>query len=113
MAALGEGAWSQYAGIHAGTLREVVAPGPIDDDLVVDRRPGSLCLEDEADGRCALVTTDRRVRFPGAARPALEALAAAGPRRVGDLAPFLDGPSRVVVVGRLLREGVLQRVTDG
>ena len=113
VAALGQGAWTQYAGIHAGRLREVVAPGPVDDDLVVARRPGSLCLEDEADGRCALVTTDRRVRFPGAARPALEALAAAGPRRVGDLAPVLDGPSRVVVVGRLRREGVLRRVADG
>jgi bifunctional lysine-specific demethylase and histidyl-hydroxylase NO66 len=113
VAALGQGAWTQYAGVHAGTLHEVVAPGPVDDGLVVACRPGSPRLEDEADGRCALATTDRRIRFPAAARPALEALTAAGSMRVSELAPFLDGPSRVVVVGRLLREGVLRRVTDG
>jgi hypothetical protein len=113
VAALGQGAWTQYAGVHAGRLHEVVAPGPVDDGLVVACRPGSPRLEDEADGRCALATTDRRIRFPAAARPALEALVGAGSLRVSELAPFLDGPSRVVVVRRLLREGVLRRVTDG
>ena len=110
VATLGGGAWAQYAGTHEGTLTEVVAPGPLDDTTVLDRRPGPLRIEDGADGRVALVLRDRTVRFPGTTRPALDAvLAAPGPIPVGDLAPFLDEPSRVVFTRRLLREGVLRR----
>ena len=74
-AALGRNAWTQYAGVHAGTLAEVVAPGPSSDDTVVELAdPGRVRLDDGADGRRASSTSDRTVRFPPAARPALEAL---------------------------------------
>jgi hypothetical protein len=33
---------------------------------------------------------------------------AAGSFAVGELAPFLDGPSRLVLVRRLVREGLLE-----
>jgi len=110
VAALGKGTWNQYAGVHEGTLIEVVAPAPVSDALVVAVRPGPAHLRDEDDGRVAVVLADRIVRFPGPARPALEQLLAAGAGlTVGDLAPVLDDTSRLVVVGRLLREGLLRR----
>lgn len=106
--ALGQGIWTQYAGVHEGSLLEVVAPTPVTDALVVAVRPGPVSLRDEDDGRVAVVLPDRVIRFPGAARPALEVLLA-DPVTVGDLAPVLDEASRPVVAGRLLREGVLRR----
>ncbi len=111
VAALGDGAWAQYAGAHEGTLAEVVAPEPLGDSTVLARRPGPVSVEDDIDGRVALVLTDRTVRFPATARPAIDAaLATAGPFALGDLAPHLDESSRAVFARRLLREGVLRRV---
>ncbi|HYF46312.1 MAG TPA: cupin domain-containing protein [Acidimicrobiales bacterium] len=107
--ALGQGAWTQYAGVHEGALAEVLDPGPVDDHLRVALRPGPVRLRDEGE-RCALVTPDQVVRTPARARRALEAIVGSGgPLRVGDLAPHLDGASRVVLVRRLLRDGVLRR----
>ena len=88
-----------------------MAPGPLDDTTLVARRPGPVRLEEADDGRVALVLTDRTIRFPAAARPALDAMVARpGPFVVAELAPHLDERSRVVFTRRLLREGVLRRV---
>ncbi len=112
VATLGQDAWAQYAGVYEGVLSEVVAPGPVDDTTVVEVRARPVTLEEADDDRCALRLEDRVIRFPGAARPALEhLLAAAGPFAIADLAPYLDDPSRLVVGRRLLREGVLRRPT--
>jgi len=114
VAALGGGVWAQYAGAHEGTLAEALAPVAVDDTTVLTRRPGPVHLEEGDDGRMALVLTDRTVRFPAAARRALDAvLAAPGAFALADLAPHLDAPSRVVLAHRLLREGVLCRVRSG
>jgi hypothetical protein len=111
--ALGQGMWAQYAGVQQGALLEVLVPQPVDDELLVERRPGVIRLEDEGE-RCALVTADRTVRFPARVRPALEAaLGFEQPTAVAALAPFLDESSRVVFTRRLLREGVLRRSPDG
>ena len=111
--ALGQGMWAQYAGGQQGALLEVLVPQAVDDELLVERRPGVVHLEDDGD-RCALVTDDRTIRFPARIRPALEAVLALNqPTAVGALAPFLDEPSREVFVQRLLREGVLRRSVDG
>ncbi len=111
VAALGGGAWAQYAGVHEGTLTEAVVPRAIDDDTVLARRPGPVRREEGDDGRVALVLTDRTVRFPAAAGPALEVvLSARAAFRVADLTPYLDESSRIVLARRLLREGVLHRV---
>jgi hypothetical protein len=113
VAALGQGAWTQYAGVHEGALLEVVARPQVDDTVLVRLRPGPIRLEDEGD-RCALVTPDRVVRFPARTRPALEAvLGFTEPTALGTLAPVLDEASRAVLGRRLLRDGLLTRVTDG
>ena len=110
VARMGRSAWTQYAGMHTGTLEELLAPPPVDDATVVVRRPGPVELEERADGRVALVLPDKAVVFPAQARPALEAvLAADGPWALGELADVLDEPSRAVLGRRLLREGILRR----
>ena len=111
--ALGQSTWAQYAGVHEGALLEVLDQQPVDDDLVVQRRPGPIRLEDD-DDRCALVLPDRTIRFPARIRPALDAvLGFDRPTRLGALSAELDEPGRAVLGRRLLREGVLRRVVDG
>lgn len=87
-------------------LAQLVTAGTIDDETKVRARTGNRALLREQEGRLALVTGDRTVLFPLAARPALERLLD-GTTRVGDLADVLDAGSRVVLVRRLLREGLL------
>jgi Cupin superfamily protein len=115
--ALGQGMWAQYAGAQEGALLEVLTPAPVDDDLLVQRRPGPVQLVDSVDDgspRCALVLPDRTISFPARIRPALEAvLGFDRPTPPAELSPLLDEPSRAVLVGRLLREGVLRRSVDG
>jgi len=60
----------------------------------------------EPGGGLVLELPDRTVTFPAGTGPALRLLLSGAPIRVGDL-PGLDGPSQLVLVRRLLREGVL------
>jgi hypothetical protein len=53
------------------------------------------------------VLADRTVTLPVALRGALDRLAPGDPLAVRDLADLLDGPSRLVLVRRLVREGAL------
>jgi len=60
----------------------------------------------EAGDQVVVQLADRRIALPVAAAPALEVLVAGGPVAVGDL-PGLEPEERLVLVRRLLREGVL------
>ena len=61
------------------------------------------------DGRLVLELVDRRLRLPTVTRPALERLLDGGSVRV-DALPGIDSPSQLVLVRRLVREGLL--ITD-
>ena len=62
--------------------------------------------------RLVLELPDRTVGLPGETAPALRALLEPGPSAVGAL-PGLDAADQVVLVRRLLREGVLVPAADG
>jgi len=66
----------------------------------------------EADGFVLLDTGDRRLELPAALGPALQRLLDGAPHQVRELADLLDTRSRLVLVRRLVREGVL-RLFDG
>jgi hypothetical protein len=110
-----------------GQLLEVAALDRLDDDTTVVRRPGSVARlavdepagaprvdppTDTAGGapRLRLTLGDRRLAMPAAVAPAVRRLLDGRPHRVGDLADMLDAPSRLVLVRRLVREGVLRSV---
>ena len=63
-------------------------------------------LDRAADRTLLLELADRTITFPASTRDALRVLLAGDPVTVGSL-PGLDGPSQLVLVRRLLREGVL------
>jgi hypothetical protein len=57
------------------------------------------------------VLADRELDLPAAAQPALVRLLDGEAHAVADLADLVDGPSRLVLVRRLVREGVLRTIS--
>jgi lysine-specific demethylase/histidyl-hydroxylase NO66 len=91
-----------------GGLTDLVALESLSDDTVVTRRPTSACLLRVEGDRLRVLLGDRELRMPARLAAPMEHVRDHGSFRVGDLAPWLDGPSRVVVVRRLVREGLLR-----
>jgi hypothetical protein len=76
----------------------------------VRRRVGLPYRLVEGDEQAVLELADRQIRLPAATTPALRVLLAGGTSRVGEL-PELTGADQLVLVRRLLREGVLTAST--
>jgi mannose-6-phosphate isomerase-like protein (cupin superfamily) len=119
-----------------GQLLETVGLDRLDDDSVVVRRPGIVATvtvgdagtgpapgrgDGASDGGTGgggaqtlrLTLGDRRVEMPAPLEPAVRRLLDGSPHRIGELADVLDGPSRLVLVRRLVREGALRAGEPG
>ncbi len=124
--------WSQRQPVLGGQLTQVVDLGRLDDATVVVRRPGSICEPAAGDGgdregggggggggevggddRLRLLLGDRELVLPAAVEPALRRLLDGVPRPVSALADLLDASSRLILVRRLVREGLVMVVEDG
>ena len=92
----------------AGRLAVAVDPTLLTDDLHLRRRVGTaLGMEVGADGGVVVQLDDRRLRMPTAAGAAMAVVVAQTELTVGELVG-LDRQSRVVLAGRLIREGALE-----
>jgi bifunctional lysine-specific demethylase and histidyl-hydroxylase NO66 len=83
----------------------------LDDDTLVRRRDGVICELRIRGERLGALLGDRELRMPSWAEPAMRAIAtlpAGGAMRPRDLDGELDAESRVVLVRRLVREGLLE-----
>jgi lysine-specific demethylase/histidyl-hydroxylase NO66 len=104
--------WSSRPPVLTGQLQQLLVLDGVADDTVVWRRAGSVCrLQRNGDGRPVLELGDRRVAFPAWAEPALRALLTlldGGRFTPADLAAELDPESRLVLIRRLIREGLLE-----
>jgi lysine-specific demethylase/histidyl-hydroxylase NO66 len=104
--------WSSRPPILTGHLQQLLALDEVSDTTMVWRRGGSVChLQRDGDGRPSLDLGDRRVTFPVWVEPALRALLSLLGREyfaAADLAGELDPESRLVLVRRLIREGLLE-----
>ena len=95
------------AGSLAGQLQELVALETVDDATVVRLRSStSFSVGIEGD-ELVMTLAGRTLRMPAALHGAVDALLDGDARPVSGLAQWLDGPSRLVLVRRLIREGVL------
>lgn len=106
--------WSTRGAPLAGYLGDLLRLDSTDDATVLRRRPGSICYA-HFDGDATLVVTlgDRLLRMPAALEPALRRVATGEPFAVAALADLLDEGSRLVLVRRLVREGLLEIVPVG
>jgi ribosomal protein L16 Arg81 hydroxylase len=91
-----------------GHLLELADPTAIEDATAVRLRGGVLVALRRQDDRLLLRLGDRTLSMPAGVEPAVRRLTDGTPHAVGDLADLLDGASRVVLVRRLVREGVLR-----
>jgi lysine-specific demethylase/histidyl-hydroxylase NO66 len=93
-----------------GTIMERADQIDIGDETSVRRREGSICKIRSRDGVLVVLLGDRRLEMPLWLEPVMRWIADSDGFRVGDLAlqmPELQ--SRRVLVGRLIREGLLTR----
>ena len=93
-----------------GQLLELADLDALDDTTVVRRRTGTLCTiatHDSEPAELRVTLADRQLALPVTLAPAVRRLLDGRPHAVGELADMLDGPSRLVLVRRLVREAVM------
>ena len=92
---------------HEGHLLSVLRAGDLGTGSVVALRPGPVPRATTgSDGRIAVDLGDRTVELPPAAASSLDRLLQGGPVTVGEL-PGIDAEGQLVLVRRLVREGML------
>jgi lysine-specific demethylase/histidyl-hydroxylase NO66 len=92
-----------------GAIAAAIVAEPLEESTVVRRRPHTPCLLRKGGQRVELVLSDRTVSFPASAGPVLRVLLDGAPACASALPDALDVASRLVVVRRLLVEGLLER----
>ena len=105
--------WSSRPPHLSGQLQQLLALQEIGDDTVVQKRPGAVCRLRQREDRLEVLLDDRTLYMPARLAPAMRAILASERLAVGDLAGHLDPPSRLVLVRRLIREGLLEAVPLG
>ena len=82
---------------------------------MVRRREGSICQVrvDPGGDRVTLLLGDRLLTLPARCEPAVRLIAESDRITVRELEPHLDEASRLVMVRRLIREGLLEVVGAG
>ena len=105
--------WAGRSPNLAGQLRQLSLLEHLGDGSRVRRRPGAICRPEVVGERLHLLLGDRELHMPADLEPAVLHLVEADELLVGDLAEHLDAPSRLVLVRRLVREGVVEVVDLG
>ncbi len=109
-AELRHGFWSRRLPLMEGQLQQLVGLDQLDDQSVVRRRPAAVCEIELGDDGLRLLLGDRELAVPLAVEPAVRRLVEGPPAAVAALADLLDASSRLVLVRRLVLEGVLEVV---
>ena len=91
-----------------GGLEDRLAMTALDDDTVLERRPGTACVVSEHDGRLRVLLGDRELRIPLHLAAPMRWIRDSATFRPADLADWLDPESRLVLSRRLVREGLLR-----
>ena len=90
-----------------GGLTDLVVLDTIADDTRLERRVTAACVLRPDAERLVVLLGDRELRMPSRLRAPLEFVRDHRSFTVGELAPWLDASSRLVVARRLVREGLL------
>jgi lysine-specific demethylase/histidyl-hydroxylase NO66 len=105
--------WANRPPPLQGQLRQLLTLGELDDTTVLRRRPGATCRLRVAGDRLELLLGDRTLTMPAHLEPAVRRLLDPDGCTPAELAGHLDGPSRLVLARRLVREGLLQPAAVG
>jgi hypothetical protein len=91
-----------------GHFEQLVRLGELSADSVMRRRAGLTCRVEPSGNGVVIVFAGNRIQMPASAGAALEHVCDLERFRVGDLPGRLDEPSKLVLVRRLVREGLLR-----
>ncbi len=105
--------WSSRPPPLRGQLHALLSVEELGADSEVRRRPGVTCRLRVTGDRLEVLLGDRTLTMPARLEPAVRRLLDADRCTPADLAGELDGPSRLVLVRRLVREGLLQPTAVG
>jgi bifunctional lysine-specific demethylase and histidyl-hydroxylase NO66 len=100
--------WAARVPTLHGHLQDLLDLDDVGDETPVRRRPGAVCAVRSGDGQVRIVLGDRTLTLPGWVEPAVRQVAASDHLRPSDLGEQLDVSSRIVLVRRLIREGLLE-----
>jgi hypothetical protein len=92
-----------------GQMHRMLELDQVSEETIVRRREGTICSIEMLDGELSALLGDRELRMPSWAEPAMRDLATGEGIMVRDL-PRLDPAGRLVLVRRLIREGLLEVV---
>ena len=93
-----------------GQLRQFEHLEALGDETLIARRQGAICVLFRGDGVLRVLLADRELEMPLAAAPAMEWIARQRSFHVRDLHEFLTPKSSLILVRRLVREGLLEVV---
>jgi bifunctional lysine-specific demethylase and histidyl-hydroxylase NO66 len=102
--------WSSRPPILDGQLQQLLGLEEIGQATVVRRRPGATCRLRRRGDRLVVLLGDRALHMPARLAPAMREVLDRDRLAVADLAGHLDPQSRLVLVRRLVREGLLETV---
>ena len=91
-----------------GQLQRLEDAAEITDDTVARIRDGIRWAIITTEDVAHLILPDRELTMPGSLEGSLRMILDGQHRRIGDLAEELDEPSRLILVRRLIREGVVE-----
>ncbi|MCB1246536.1 MAG: hypothetical protein KDB69_04660 [Acidimicrobiia bacterium] len=93
-----------------GQMRRLLEIDTVDQESVVTRRGGTFCVLEMVDGELSVMLGDRELRMPARVKPAVAHLASGRKVPVAEV-PGLDESGRLVLVRRLIQEGLLEVVS--
>lgn len=97
--------------VASGQLLQASKLASLDDHTRVRVKENAVFRVWRSHGEIAVLLADRELRLPGFTESAVRAIKEAGELEVSDLDPHLDEVSRLVLVSRLAREGLLEVVS--
>jgi len=96
-----------------GQLRQLELVEGINASTELVRRPGAVCVLFPGDTSLKILLVDRELQMPLAAEGAIQEVAGRDRLQASDLHPFLEPDGALVLVRRLVREGLLEVVVEG
>jgi bifunctional lysine-specific demethylase and histidyl-hydroxylase NO66 len=99
--------WSTRPAPLEGQLQQLLAVDAITDTARLRRRPHVRVTLHHDGAKLVVRVTDRELRLPAAAEPAVRLVLERPEVTVSELTPYLDDSSRLVLARRLVREGLV------
>lgn len=105
--------WSKRPPVLSGQLQQVLSLDTLQDSSLVRRRRGATCLVQTSADELTLVLGDRSLHMPISLERPVRHLLDRDQLIVQELGEYLDEAGRLVLVRRLIKEGLLEQVLGG